>query len=254
LNGSLKILQEQEAAIAQLAGKGYFPKLRHLSIKRQIAELEGQIAKTVQSASSATAALAVARDRRRNVDAEWRATVLDRLGAARRETAQARGVLAQEEGRLAGRAVTAPVAGTVQNLAVAAAGQSVSANEPILTLVPGEERLVVEARVANEDIGYIRPGQRATIKVRAFDFVRFGTIEGTVEKIGADAVEDARSGTMTFPVTIAASRAWLEEGGKRHEIAPGMQVEADLHIGRRTLLSYLTDRMSRTTENAFRER
>jgi adhesin transport system membrane fusion protein len=146
------------------------------------------------------------------------------------------------------------VDGTVQNLAVAAARQSVSPNEPILHIVPATERLVIEARVANEDIGYIRPGQPATIKVRAYDFVRFGSIEGKLEKIGADAVEDPRTGAMTFPVAIGAERAWLEENGKRHAIAPGMQVEADLHIGRRTLLSYLTDRMHRASENAFRER
>jgi HlyD family type I secretion membrane fusion protein len=254
LDGSLVILAEQEAAISQLAGKGYFPKLRHLSVKRQISELEGQIAETAHSARAAAAALAEARDRRRSVDAEWRSAVLDRLGAARREAAQAKGRLAQEQGRLDGRTVVAPVAGRVQNLAVAAAGQSVSANETLLHIVPDGERLVVEARVANEDIGYIRAGQRATVKVRTFDFIRYGTLDGVVDEVAADAVEDQRTGAMAFPVTIRTERDWLEEGGRRHPIAAGMQVEVDLHIGERSLLSYLTDRMSRTAETAFRER
>jgi len=254
LRGSLAILREQEEAIAGLAGKGYFPKLRHLSVKRQISELEGQIAETVESARAAAAALAEARDRRRNVDAEWRSSVLDRLAAVRREAAAARSRLIQERDRLENRTIAAPVAGTVQNLAIAAPGQSVAPNETLLHIVPDGEELVIEARVANEDIGHVRAGQRATIKVRTFDFVRFGTLSGTVEKVAADAVEDPRTGMLAFPVTVRAERGWLEDGGRRYPIAAGMQVEVDLHVGERSILSYLTDRIARSGETAFRER
>jgi HlyD family type I secretion membrane fusion protein len=254
LSASLSILEEQERAIASLAGKGYFPKLRHLSVKRQLSELSGQIAETRKSAAAAVAGLGEARNRRVTIDEEWRSQVLDRLATAVRDAERSHSALMQERTRLRNRTLRAPGDGVVQGLAVTAAGQSVAPNETLMQVVPDDDHLVIEARVANDDIGHVRPGQRATIKVRAYDFVRYGRLDGEVERVAADAVEDRRTGALAFPVTIRVEHAWLGEGASRRRLAPGMQVDVDLVIGERSVLSYLTDRMIRTKESAFRER
>ena len=109
--------------------------------------------------------------------------------------------------------VRAPVDGIVQELAVTSAGQSVGSNQPLMKLVPTGGGLVIEARVANQDIGYVRLGQPVTVKVLAYDFLRFGTLSGTVERIAADAAIDQRSDALTYGITVRTDRAELGAGG-----------------------------------------
>ncbi|MHA1108089.1 MAG: hypothetical protein ACTSQV_03130, partial [Alphaproteobacteria bacterium] len=117
---SLEILAEQEKAIGELAGKGYFPRLRHLSIKRQISELKGQISETEEGALGAFSALAEARTRRASIDDEWRSEALGRLAEVRREAEIGLSALSQERRRRHNLILRAPTAGVIQNLTVTA--------------------------------------------------------------------------------------------------------------------------------------
>lgn len=254
LKRSLAILSEQERAIAELAGKGYFPRLRHLSVKRQISELKGKISETRESGRAALSALSEARSRRRSVDREWRAETLSRLADVKRQVEISKSVLTQNEGRLRSLVVRAPTAGMVQNLAVTSPGQAVAANETLLIIVPSRDRLIIEAQVSNDDIGYVRIGQKASVKVQTYDFIRYGTLSGVVEHVAADATEDPRSGVRTFSVLVRAEQTWLSDGNRKLPVNPGMQVSVDLHVGDRSILSYLTDRINRSAQSAFRER
>lgn len=251
---SLGILQQQERAVGELVGKGYFPRLRHLSIKRQISDQEGQVSETSEAAIAAFSALSEARTRRINIDEEWRSEILGRLAGAKRDAEIARSVLRQEQGRRRNLVLYAPTAGVVQNIAVASPGQSVSAYQTLLNIVPSQEGLIIEALVSNDDIGYVHVGQKTTIKVQTYDFIRYGTLSGVVEHIAADATEDKKTGTRNFVVLVKADRNWLSDGDRRMPVHPGMQVSIDLRLGQRSILSYLTDRISRTAQSAFKER
>ena len=144
--------------------------------------------------------------------------------------------------------VRAPVDGIVQELAVTSAGQSVGSNQPLLKLVPTEGGLVIEARVENQDIGYVRLGQPVKVKIQAYDFLRYGTLGGTVERIAADAVVDPQDGKLGYGITVRTDGAALGDGALRFSVAPGMAVEVELLVGGRTILSYLTDRIFRLQE------
>jgi membrane fusion protein, adhesin transport system len=149
--------------------------------------------------------------------------------------------------------VRAPVDGIVQELAVTTPGQSVGSNQPIMKLVPTGGGLVIEARVDNQDVGYVRVGQKATVKVRAFDFLRYGTLAGRVERIAADASVDRESNTYPYRIIVRTDAADLGHGEHRLPVVPGMVVDIDLLVGERTILSYLTDRILRLREDAFRD-
>ena len=92
----------------------------------------------------------------------------------------------------------------------------------------------------------------ATIKVRAFDYLRFGSVEGSVERVAADASLDPKTGALAYTVTVAADTARLGSAPGQLDVAPGMMVDVEVKVGRRTILSYLTDRIFRLKE-AFRE-
>jgi HlyD family type I secretion membrane fusion protein len=170
---------------------------------------------------------------------------------ARDRTAAA---LDQAETRLDRTVIRSPVDGYVQNLAVNNPGQAVRPNEPLASIVPEADNLVIEARVANRDIGAIEPGQPAVVKVRAYDFIKYGSLEGTVERVARDANRDPDTGQVFFNVEIRTDRTHLGAAPGINEVRPGMEVDAEMKTGSRSVLSFLTDRVIGTADEAFRER
>jgi len=251
---SLVFLREQESALGELVRQEYFPRLRYLTVQRNLSELEGDLAGQQAQLTAAHAALAEASDRRRSIDREWRAKVIDRLAQISAERERVEGSLAQQEARQRGLILRAPVAGIVQDLAVASSGQSVLASEPLMRIVPTGETLVVEAQVSNRDIGFIHEGQAVRVKIRTYDFLTYGALDGTVERIAADATLDESNGNLTFPVLVRSDRAYLGASPGELPVTPGMSVDVEFILGERTVLSFLTDRILRTTSGALTQR
>ncbi len=135
-----------------------------------------------------------------------------------------------------------------------APGQAVSANTPLMSIVPVGVELLVEAVVSNADIGQVAPEQKTSVKVKAYDFLRYGVLDGRVERIAPDSTQDPRTLQRGYTVTIRTDRAYLSNGDMRMQVHPGMEAQVEMHIGKRSILSYLTDRLRRTTATALRER
>lgn len=254
LQVGLDVLIEQEAAIATLAGKGYFPKLRYLSIKHQVAEAKGQLGQARQQLRSTEAALQEATNRRDSVERDMLSEVLERLAQARIERDRAFRTLQQQRSRLANLVIRSPVDGVVQNLEVAAVGQAVPPGDPIMNVVPTGDTLIVEAQVSNSDIGFIYVGQPARVKITTYDYVKFGELDGQVEQISANSVQNPETKQSTFPVQIRVDKTYMGDQPGKFPVTPGMDAQVDMIIGERSILSYLTERVARTTSEAFTER
>ena len=201
---------------------------------------------------AAEAALAEAGSRHDALEREQRASVLAELAAARTERDQLSEARRRQAATSRDLVVRAPVDGIVQDIA-AGPGQSVGSNQPLMKLVPTGGGLVVEARVQNRDIGYVRIGQPVKVKVHAYDFLRHGTLAGQIEQIDADAVVDPQTGALTYGVLVRTAGDELARDGVLVKVVPGMAVDVDLLVGERTILSYLTDRIFHLGEAAFRE-
>ncbi|MGH6913154.1 MAG: HlyD family type I secretion periplasmic adaptor subunit, partial [Geminicoccales bacterium] len=247
------LVGKQVHAVRLLAEKGLYPRLRLVAMERQLSEVVGDAKKAEARLAAAQAALAEAESRRVGLEREWRSIVLAELAAAEAERDQLAEARKRSLALLRNTVVRAPVDGIVQELAVTTPGQSVGSNQPLMKLVPTGGGLVIDARVDNQDVGYVRVGQAATVKVRAFDFLRYGTLEGRVERIAADATADPDSGAHPYRIIVRTNQADLGSGQNRLPVVPGMVVDVDLLVGERTILSYLTDRILRMRESAFRE-
>lgn len=253
LRNSEALLQQQFEAVSALAEKGLYPRLRLVEVERYLSDVTGGIGEARARLAAAEAALAEARSRQEGLEREWRSALLTELAAVRGERARLAEALARQEALLRNLVVHAPVAGVIQDLLVASPGQSVGSNQPLMKLVPTGGALVIEARVANDDIGWIRVGQPARVKVRTFDFLRFGTLEGEILRIAADASLDPATGAPSYQVTVRTTSDRLGEGAAAVSVVPGMTVDVDLMVGERTVLSYLTDRIMRVRADAFRQ-
>lgn len=253
IKNSLALLQQQLAAVNELTDRGLYPKLKQVQVERQVREAEGERAKAEAALAAARTALAEAEAKRAALEEEWRSEVLSELQRVSAERDRLFEQIVAQVGLLDTMLVTAPVDGIVQDLAVTGPGQAIAANETILRLVPEGEGLMVTARVANEDIGRIQPGLPARLKVRSFDYLRFGTLDARIATVSPDTSPEPGSQTSSYIVTLELTAQELGGRGREFALQPGMLVDVELLVGARTVLSYLTDRLWRLTDTAFRE-
>jgi hemolysin D len=149
--------------------------------------------------------------------------------------------------------LTAPVDGTIAQLAVHTVGGVVEAAKPIIVVVPSGNSLIVEAKVLNKDMGFVSVGQSVAVKLEAFPFTRFGTVPGTITSIGSDAVEDEKLG-LVYTVRVKLARSTIKWGDTTVALTPGMAATADIKTGQRSILSYLVSPIDEARLNAGRER
>ncbi len=253
LEEGLGLLRQQLEAVRALTERGLYPRLKLVALERQESDTRGELEKARAALAAARAALSEGQSQLEGLDRERRRDVLAELERARSERDRLREELEAQQSRLARLVLRAPIAGIVEDLGVTAVGQSIPANVPVMKLVPVGEELVVEVRVANSDIGEIHEGMPATLKIRAFDFLRYGTLSGKVRSISADASEAAPGEPPSYRVVVAAERPAQGTRDERMEILPGMLVDVEFKAGERTILSYLTERILRRGAAAFRE-
>jgi hemolysin D len=173
--------------------------------------------------------------------------------------------------------LTAPVSGIVQQLDVTTVGQVVSSGQALMTIVPPDAPLEVEAMIPNKDVGFVRVGQRAVVKVEAFPFTRYGSIDGTVDKVSADAVDvhtapnlseasamvknqgatpvqSPNGPELAFPATIALAQYAIDADGQEVHLRPGMTVSVEILTGRRRIIDYVMSPLREMVSGAAHER
>ena len=179
--------------------------------------------------------------------AEAHSQTLRELATLRQGFAAARDQLDRTE-------LTSPMDGVLNKLSITTIGGVVRPGEEILQIIPREEALFVEARVAPENIANIRPGQAATIKLSAYDYTIWGALQGEVRVVSADTFRDERDPKAEphYKVTVAIDRSALSERQERIALRPGMLAQVELMTGSTTVLTYLLKPLYKT-KDALRE-
>ena len=161
--------------------------------------------------------------------------------------------LTGQQDRVTRREVLSPVDGVVNRVPVPTIGGVVAPAKAILEIVPEEATLLMNARIKPSDIGFIRAGQQAHVRVLAYDASTYGKLEAKVERVGADAVVDEK-GEPYFEVQLSAARGQLLLHGKPLPITPGMPVDIGILTGQRSVMQYLLKPVLRSVQGALQER
>lgn len=252
LTETLPLLDEQIAANEQLLAKGYVSKLKVIEMRRQRLASARDRDAAIATASRAAAEMAAAQSAIAQATSEARSRVLADLTKADSDARLRREELSKASQKSSLRTLVSPVDGTITQLAVHTVGGVVEATKPIMTVVPSGGVLVAEVKILNRDIGFIRAGQEVAIKLEAFPFTRYGTLMGSVESIGSDAVEDEKLG-LVYPARITLTSAQgLRVGESKAGV--GMQVTADIRTGNRRILSYLLSPIEEISQASGKER
>jgi hemolysin D len=168
--------------------------------------------------------------------------------------------------------LTAPIGGTVQGLAVHSLGGVVTPAQALLTVVPDDGPVLVEATVENKDIGFVRAGQDVEVKVRTFEFTRYGLLHGHVVDVSRDRVVDAGQRPAGDPkpgdaanddgqpkepgyvAHVALDTARMALDGREETLSPAMSVTAEIKTGRRSVMPYLLSPLQQYVHEGARER
>jgi len=250
---SLGLIEEQFLISAELLEKGITNRYTHLELQRELQQIKGAIAQDTQAVKGARAALAAAQSEAEEARLEWVQDTRADLGAVDSELTELSQRLRKFEDTLSRTTIRAPVTGTIKEMMVDTIGGVIQPGETIAAIVPGDDPLIVEARLQPQEIGYVRPGQRAVIRLNSPELVRFGHIEGEVTEVSPDRLT-TEEGDPYFRVRITAAQDHFAAGAARYDLYPGTQVIANIQTGERTVLDYVTAPLLDEGRRAFLER
>jgi hemolysin D len=259
--------REQEMAFAELSRTGDIARLTAEDKRRERIEREQDLRSQEHIIRSSGAVMAQARKRLQQLTADYRQQLQTERVARAGELAQITQELAKQEHRQGLQELRAPQSGVVKDLATHTAGTVVSPGTILMTLVPNHEALCAEVWVANDDIGFIRPGQQVKVKISSFTFQKYGMLDGEVLQVSADASDGGNGGAaerrdttggsekgLAYKTLVKLSRQQLLSEGISRPLAPGMQVAAEIKLGTRTVLEYLFSPVTKAFHEAGRER
>jgi hemolysin D len=149
--------------------------------------------------------------------------------------------------------LTAPVTGTVQQLAVHTVGGVVAATQPLMLIVPEDGDIEIEAQIENKDVGFVEVGQEVEVKVDAFDYTKYGTLPARVASISRDAIQDEKKG-LIYTTRIVLDRSTLDVEGRRLGLSAGLAVNVGIRTGSRRVIEYVLSPLLRHQKEALHER
>ena len=275
LEASLPILAERVEMRKTLYDHTTGSKASYLELLQPYVEGQHELEVQQRRYDEATSAIAAVGQQHIEAEAEFRRNRYNDLVEAERKANGLSEDLIKFQHRAELQMLTAPVDGTVQQLAVHTIGGVVTPAQNLLLIVPADSHLEIEAMILNRDIGFAHPGQDAQIKVDAFNFNRYGLIEGKVVSVSPDAIarnkpaDKGRSDQndesenessepinqeLVYAARVSLSRSKMQVEDRLVDLSPGMAVNVEIKTGSRAIISYLLSPLLRYKQEALRER
>lgn len=253
LQATLPMAVQREKDYQALSNQGFLAGHAGQDRTRERVELERDLATALAKRTEAQAALRESELARSAYRAETERVLRERQAQADLKVKQLGAEGSKADQRNALTQLTAPVAGTVQQLAVHTPGGVVTPAQVLLVLVPDDAEVTAEVVLENKDMGFVHPGQMAEVKLETFAFTRYGTIPAQVKSISADAVSDEKRGAI-FPATLILQQTHLQVDGKPVKLVPGMNLSAEIKTGKRRVIEYLLNPVQRHVQESLKER
>lgn len=253
LQESLPIARQLAADYKRLLDKAYVAKHAYLEKEQQRLDQERELAVQQARVLELQAAKQQAESRRQSVLAQTRRAMLDLLHESEQRAAGLQQELSKAEQRNRLMHLTAPVDGTVQQLAIHTAGGVVTEAQPLMVIVPSNQPVEVEAMLENKDIGFVRPGQEVEVKVDTFTFTKYGVVHGTVVSISDDAIEDERLG-LVYSTRIQLKENSILVGSQQVSLTPGMSIRAEVKTDKRKVIDYFLSPLQQYVDESLAER
>jgi hemolysin D len=244
-------------------------KLAYLENLQELLSTQKDLEVQTSRRREAEAAVAASKAKLEEARAEFHRGLLNDLAEAIRKANGLAQDVAKSEQRTRFQALTAPIDGTVQQLAIHSVGGVVTPAQTLLTIVPADSTIEIEAMVDNQDIGFVHPGQDAAIKVDTFNFTRYGLLHGKVVTLSQDAIPrdgtgksdplkqnavDGGASEPAYAARVSLDQTQMQVDDKLLNLSPGMAVTVEIRTGTRRIIDYLLSPLLRHSQESLRER
>ncbi|MBY7788824.1 HlyD family type I secretion periplasmic adaptor subunit, partial [Vibrio fluvialis] len=234
-----------------LADEGVVPRIELLKLQRQVNDTRRDLTSSELKVPVLKSALRESMLSRIDAALKFRSQQQDALNQTQDKLSAMTESTVGLEDRVNRTVVVSPVTGTIKTLYVNTVGGVIQPGMDIVEIVPTEDTLLVEAQIAPQDIAFLRPDLPAIVKFSAYDFTKYGGLEGTLEHISADTSQDA-DGNSFYLVRVRTQATSLGHDASL-PIIPGMTASVDIITGKRTVLDYLLKPILSAKDNALRE-
>lgn len=248
---TLKLSERELDLMRSLFEKKAVPELDFLRIQKAVSELRGDLEIWQATRLRLQAEVAEAESLVETEKSAFLAEVQARVSKVNTDLSVVQESIRSASDKVQRAMLRAPVAGVVNKVNVATIGEVIPAGADIVEIVPADDRLLIETRIRPQDVAFIQPGSKATIRLSAYDYTKYGTLSGTVERIGADTITDENR--ETFYQVIVSTDADDPTISDEIKVIPGMIAVVDVSSGERTVLEYLLKPILKIRDQAFRE-
>jgi hemolysin D len=276
IQATLPLLRSQRDIREHLLQNEYGSRLLYLQAEQQVVEQEHELVVQRHKRDEIGEARAALGRQRAQAEAEYRKGLLADLAKAESQASEHREEVVKATQRRQLQTLTAPVDGTVQQLAVHTLGGVVTPAQALLVMVPAESHLEIEAMVPNRDIGFVREGESAEVKVDTFNFTRYGLLHGEVLSVSQDAItrdrpqdksgaaaqatgdsdtsSEPKGQELVYAARVSLDRMQMQIEDRMVDLAPGMAVTVEIKTGSRRVIDYLLSPLLRYKQASLRER
>ena len=275
LEQSIPFLQKRADARSALANQGYGSKLDYLTVQQDLVEHQQDLEVQKGRLAEAAGALGSYHDQRQQAENEYKHGILKDLDEVEQKKTSLHEQLVQASQKYRFQTLTAPVDGTVQQLAVHTEGGVVTPAQVLMSIVPAGSHLEIEAMISNHDIGFVHAGQEADIKVDTFNFTKYGFIRGRVDSVSRDSIvrekpvdksdtnrhtgDESNSSEpigqeLVYSSRILFAQTKMQVDDRLVDLEPGMAVTVEIKTGKRRIIDYLLSPLLRHKQQALRER
>ena len=264
LETTMPLIEHRVSVRRHLSDRELGSRLQYLADLQELTSQQQEVLVLRRRSIEAEAALSAIDETRARTVAEYRRGLFEELARAEQKATGLQQEVVKARQKAHQQQLTAPVDGTVHQLAVHTVGGVVTAAQPLLAIVPADSELEVEAIVPNREVGFLHAGQEAEIKVDAFNFTRYGLVTGQVLAISSDAVardsaprgeaRPAGASELEYVARISLNRGNMERGNGALTLSPGMTVTVEIKTGARTVMDYLLSPLGRYRHESLRER
>ena len=272
LQATIPLLQQRVDVRKYLFDKGLGSKLTYLTEQQDLVGQQQDLPIEQGKLQAADAGLAAIKETRDRTVAEFQRALYEKLATAEQKEAGLAQDLIKAERRTKLQDLVSPVNGIVQQLSVHTVGGVVTPAQVLAVIVPLNSRLEIQATLSNDDIGFVHVGQKADIKVRTFNFTRYGLLHGRVLEVSPDAITRAGDNNspsgrnasqnndqqhdqdLAYGARISLDRHQMKIGKDMVDLSPGMAVTVEVKTGSRRIIGYLLSPLSKYEHDVLRER
>jgi adhesin transport system membrane fusion protein len=254
LSRSYKLLKRELTMSEPLVAEGAMSQVELLRLQRSANDLRGDLSSAQLSIPRIKSALSEAKNKLAELEIRFHTEALEELNLAKGELDRISASVLALEDRVTRTKIVSPVKGTIKRLKVTTIGGVIQPGMDLVEIVPLEDQLLIEAEVRPADIAFLYPGQKAMVKLTAYDFSIYGGLEAELEHISADTITNEEDGKNYYIIRLRTGKNHLEKNGERLNIIAGMTADVDILTGKKSVLDYLLKPILKARGRALRER